>query len=248
MDTVVNVKDRLKALGLTESSKQLEQVLDAARQGDWTPLKTLEQLLGKEQSHRQDMGKTRRLKAARLPFYKTLTDFDYGFQPGISQKQMKQLAEMAWLEGAYNILFLGPPGVGKTHLSVALGIAAIEAGYRVYFTTMDQLILNLKTELISTRSQQQLRTLYKANLVILDEVGFLPISKQEANLLFQLVTKLYQQTSIILTSNKGFEEWGEFLGDPVITVAILDRLMHRCELFNLQGDSYRISHRQTILG
>ncbi|MDP3487751.1 MAG: ATP-binding protein [Bacillota bacterium] len=93
-----------------------------------------------------------------------------------------------------------------------------------------------------------MRTLYKAHLVILDEVGFMPINKQEANLLFQLVTRLYQQTSVILTSNKGFEEWGEFLGDPVITTAILDRLMHRCELFNLQGDSYRIIHRQTILG
>jgi DNA replication protein DnaC len=160
MDMVVTVKDNLKALGLTESSRQLEQVLDSARQNDWTPLKTLGLLLEKEQLHRQDMGKARRLKAALLPFHKTLTDFDYGFQPGISQKQMQQLAEMTWLEGAYNILFLGPPGVGKTHLSVALGMAAIEAGYRVYFTTMDQLISNLKTEAISTRSQRQLRTLH----------------------------------------------------------------------------------------
>lgn len=248
MDALTIVKDKLKSLGLRECSKQLDEVLGIARQSDWTPLKTLEYLLNQEHEHRQDIGKARRLKAARLPFYKTLTDFDYGFQTTVSQKQMKQLAEMAWLEGAYNILFLGPPGVGKTHLSVALGVAAIDAGYRVYFTTLDQLIHHLKTEQISTRSQQQLRTLYKAHLVILDEVGFMPINKQEANLLFQLVTRLYQQTSVILTSNKGFEEWGEFLGDPVITTAILDRLMHRCELFNLQGDSYRIIHRQTILG
>ena len=143
-------------------------------------------------------------------------------------------------------MFLGPPGVGKTHLAVALGIAAVNAGYRVYFTQMDQLVQFLKTETISRRSKQQLRALYNANLVILDEVGFQPISRQEANLLFGLINRLYQQTSVILTSNKDFEEWGEFLGDPVITAAMLDRLMHKCELFNMTGDSYRLKHRESI--
>lgn len=146
---------------------------------------------------------------------------------------------MAWLEGAYNIMFLGPPGVGKSYLAVALGIAAVNAGYRVYFTHMDQLVQFLKTETISRRSKQQLRALYNANLVILDEVGFQPISHQEANLLFGLINRLYQQTLVILTSNKGFEEWGEFLGDPVI-------LMHKCELFNMTGDSCRLKHRESI--
>lgn len=113
MDTVIRVKATLKALGLTASSRQLEQVMEAARQSDWTPLVTLEQLLDKEQKHRQDMGRTRRLKAARLPFYKTLAGLDYGFQPGVSQRQMKQLAEMAWLAEAYNILFFGTTGSRK---------------------------------------------------------------------------------------------------------------------------------------
>jgi DNA replication protein DnaC len=135
---------------------------------------------------------------------------------------------------------------GKTHLVTALGIAAVDAGYRVYFTQMDQQMQLLKTETISSRSRKHLRALHKSNLVILDEVGFQPISRQEANLLFGLINRLYQQTSIALTSNKGFEEWGEFLGDPVITSAMLNRLMHKCEIFNMTGDSYRLKHRKRI--
>lgn len=241
------VQEQLKALSLKQVANQVEQVLEQARQEEWTPLKVLETLLAAEQESRRAAEKQRRLKSANLPYYKTLSDFDFGFQISVSKRHMEQLAEMAWLEGGYNILFLGPPGVGKSHLSVALGLAAIDAGYRVYFTTMEQLMLILKTEPISNESKQRLRTLYKANLVIIDEVGFLPITRQEANLFFQLVNRLYQQTSMILTSNKSFEEWGEFMGDQVITTAILDRLMHRCELFNMTGDSYRIKHRERIL-
>ena len=246
MNLLSSVQEQLARLSMKHASRELESVLEKARQEDWTPLQFLQALLSIEQQSRQDAEQLRRLKAANLPFHKTLDDFDFGFQTSVSKRQMQQLTEMVWLEGAYNVMFLGPPGVGKTHLVVALGIAAINAGYRVYFTQMDQLMQLLKTETISGRSRQQLRTLYKSNLVILDEVGFQPISRQEANLLFGLINRLYQQTSIALTSNKGFEEWGEFLGDPVITSAMLDRLMHKCELFNMTGDSYRLKHRERI--
>jgi DNA replication protein DnaC len=231
---------------MKHAARELESVLEKARQEDWTPLQSLQALFTIEQQSRQDAGRLSRLKAANLPFHKTLDDFDFGFQTSVSKRQMQQLAEMAWLEGAYNVMFLGPPGVGKSHLVTALGIAAVDAGYRVYFTQMEQLIQLLKTETISGRSRKHLRALYKSNLVILDEVGFQPISRQEANLLFGLINQLYQQTSIALTSNKGFEEWGEFLGDPVITSAMLDRLMHKCEIFNMTGDSYRLKHRERI--
>lgn len=246
MNLLSNVQEQLCGLSMKHASGELESVLEKARQEDWTPLQCLQELLSIEQENRRDTGRLRRLKAANLPFHRTLDDFDFGFQTSISKRQLQQLTEMVWLEGAYNIMFLGPPGVGKTHLAVALGIAAVNAGYRVYFTQMDQLMQLLKTEPISGRSRQQLRALYNANLVILDEVGFQPISRQEANLLFGLINRLYQQTSMVLTSNKGFEEWGEFLGDPVITSAMLDRLMHKCELFNMTGDSYRIKHRERI--
>lgn len=246
MNLLSGVQEQLSSLSLKRASEELESVLEKARQEDWTPLQCLQKLLSIEQQNRQDTCRLRRLKAANLPFCKTLDDFDFGFQASVSKRQMRQLTEMAWLEDAYNIMFLGPPGVGKTHLAVALGIAAVNVGYRVHFTQMDQLMQLLKTETISGRSRQQLRALHKANLVILDEVGFQPISRQEANLLFGLINRLYQQTSVVLTSNKGFEEWGEFLGDPVITSAILDRLMHKCELFNMTGDSYRLKHRERI--
>jgi DNA replication protein DnaC len=246
MNLLSSVQEQLCSLSMKHASKELESILGDAHHQEWTPLQTLQALLTVELENRQDSGRLRRLKAANLPFHKTLDDFDFGFQNSVLKRQMQQLTEMAWLEGAYNIMFLGPPGVGKSHLAVALGIAAVNAGYRVYFTQMDQLVQFLKTETISRRSKQQLRVLYNANLVILDEVGFQPISRQEANLLFGLINRLYQQTSVILTSNKGFEEWGEFLGDPVITAAMLDRLMHKCELFNMTGDSYRLKHRESI--
>ena len=247
MNLLSKVQEQFDNLSLKYAAKELETILEKARKQEWTPLQTIQELLKVEQDNRVDTGRLRRLKTANLPYHKALDDFDFGFQTSVSHRQMQQLTEMSWLEGAYNIMFLGPPGVGKTHLSIALGLAAIDAGYRVFFAPMEQLILWLKTETISSRSKKQLLRLYKANLVILDEVGFQPISRQEANLLFGLINRLYQQTSIILISNHGFEDWGEFVGDPVIASAMLDRLMHKCELFNLTGDSYRLKHRERIL-
>jgi len=247
MNLLYTVQEQLNSLAMVYAAKQLEDILEKAQKEEWTPLPTIKELLEAEQNGRQDRGRLRRLKAANLPYMKTLEDFDFGFQNSVAKRQMKQLTDMAWLEGAYNIMFLGPPGVGKTHLAVSLGLAAIDAGYRVYFTTMDDLVQALKTEMISGKSRKKLKILYAANLVILDEVGFQPITRQEANMLFGLINKLYQQTSHHHYIQQGFEECGEFLGDPVITSAMLDRLMHKCELFNMTGDSYRLKHRQTIL-
>jgi DNA replication protein DnaC len=247
MNLLTQVREQLGNLTMTHGGRNLETILEKAQKEEWTALKLLHELFATEINGRQDKARERRLKAANLPYIKSLDDFDFAFQNSISKRHMKQLADMAWLEGAYNIMFLGPPGVGKTHLAVALGLAAIDAGYRVHFTQMDDLIHVLKTEAISSKSRQKLKNLYNASLVILDEVGFQPITRQEANMLFALINRLYQQTSLILTSNKGFEEWGEFLGDPVITSAMLDRLMHKCELFNMTGDSFRLKHRERIL-
>jgi len=247
MNLLTKVQEQLATLSLKHAAQELEKTMDMARQQEWTPLQALEELLKIEELNRLDAGKLRRLKAANLPYHKSLDDFDFGFQASVSRRQMQQLAEMSWLEGAYNIMFLGPPGVGKTHLSVALGLAAIGAGYRVLFARMEQLINWLKTETISSRSKKQLLHLYRANLVLLDEVGFQQISRQEATLLFGIVNRLYQQTSIIITSNHNFEDWGEFVGDPVIASAMLDRLMHKCELFSMTGESYRLKHRERIL-
>lgn len=247
MTLLATVKDGLNTLSMVHAGRELERLLDKSQEQEWTALQLLDKVLQAERNGRQDKGRARRLRAAELPYEATLEAFDFVFQNSVSKRQMKQLADLAWLESAYNIMFLGPPGVGKTHLAVSLGLAAIESGYSVSFISMDNLIYALKTENISSRSRKRLKTLYNASLVIIDEVGFQPISRQEAHQLFELVNRLYQQTSVIITSNKSFEEWGEFLGDPVITAAMLDRLMHKCELFSMRGESYRLAHRQRIL-
>ena len=247
MPLVKEVREQLTALRLTSAANSLDIVLENARTEDWTTLKTLNALLNEERTARSDKARERRLKSAHFPYQATIEEFDFGFQNSISKKQINQLLELDWLESAFNIMFLGPPGLGKTHLAVALGIAAVNAGYSVLFIHMDQLIHALKTQEISQKSQYRLKRLHRSDLVIIDEIGFQPVNRNEANMFFGVINQLYQQTSIILTSNKGLVEWGEFMGDPVITAAMLDRLMHKCEIFNMEGDSYRLTHRETIL-
>jgi DNA replication protein DnaC len=161
--------------------------------------------------------------------------------------QMKRLCEFFWLEQAFNVVFLGALGVGKTYLATALGVAAAKAGYQVTFVTLESLIRLLKTADISASSKNKLTSIHRASLVILDEMGFMPVSKTEANILFSFISACYEHKSLIVTSNKGFDDWIDFLGDPVIATAIFDRLIFKCEIFNLTGDGYRIKHRQTIL-
>ena len=247
MPLLQEVKEQLTALSLDYCAHNLEHILEKAQVEDWSALKTLNTLLTGERDARMDKGRQRRLKHAGFPYMATLEEFDFGFQNSVSKKQMYQLLELTWLENAFNIMFLGPPSVGKTHLAVSLGIAAVNAGYKVIFIHMDQLVHALKTQEISSKSKQRLKKLGKAELVIIDEIGFQPLNRNEANLLFGVVNQLYQQTSIILTSNKGISEWGELLNDPVIATAMLDRLMHKCEIFDMDGDSYRLAHRERIL-
>lgn len=175
-------------------------------------------------------------------------DFDLSAQESLSKKQLNQLRELLWLEQAYNLIFLGPPGVGKTCLSIGIGIEAINHGYQVSFVQMNELIRLLKTEEISRISRAKIKRMVGSDLVIIDDLMFMAIDRHEANLFFQLINQLYGQTSIIITSNKGPEEWGDILGDPAITTAILDRLIHKSEVIHLTGDSYRLKHRQTIFG
>lgn len=219
-----------------------------AGKNDLTPMEAVELFLLEQQRIRIEKQNFLRRRRAALPAEKTLQAFDFGFQKSVSREQMLRLSDMTWVEQAYNICFLGPPGVGKTHLALSLAVSGLDLGYTVAFETLDNLMTILKTVEISKASKQRWKYLRKAALVIVDEVGFMPLTPTEANLFFGFVSSMSEKTSLIITANKGFDEWADFLGDATITTAILDRLIHHCEIINMTGNSYRLEHHRSITG
>ncbi|MFW5686805.1 MAG: IS21-like element helper ATPase IstB [Halanaerobium sp.] len=246
--TITNLQDKFKTLKLKNASDNIAKLLSFGVENSLSSEKLIEYILDQEIKSREAARLNKYLKQAAFPEYKTLDEFNLEEQQTLSKKQLNQLKELSWLERGYNIILLGPTGVGKTHLSIGLGTHAINEGYRVIFAGMSDLIYWLKTADMITSSKTKLNRVLKSDLLIIDDIMFMAIKKQESNLFFQLINKLYGQTSIIITSNKGPSEWGELLGDQAITAAILDRIVHKCEIINLDGDSYRLAHRETIFG
>lgn len=185
----------------------------------------------------------RNMSAAHFPVIKKIDSFNFGRIKGICKSEAVNLLDCRWIDKNENLLFFGPPGIGKTHLSIAFGMTAVEKGYTVCFERITNLFRLLKTADIQRTSEYRLRKIMKSDVVIIDEIGYTPIEKREANLFFNILSELYEKSSIIITSNKGFDDWAEMMGDDVMTTALLDRLLHHARIYNLDGESYRLKEK-----
>jgi len=244
MIAAAQARQSLEQLGLAEAAAVLDGRLEAAAQKQLPYADFLADLLSTETAARRERYLRTRTRLAHLPFQRTLDQFDFRFQPSIDKRQVRDLATLTFISEAANVLFLGPPGVGKTHLAIALGLRAIEQGFGVYFVRAHELLEDLRRAQAEHRLKRRLRIYLAPKLLIIDEFGVWPYDRMAATAFFTLVSARYERGSIILTSNKGFGEWGEILGDAVIATAILDRLLHHSHVLNIRGESYRLREKK----
>lgn len=241
------IREHAAKLGLTHLGETVTQLVDRAEAEQMGYLDFVDLLLEEELGLREGRRFRNALKLSGLPHHKTLDTFDFTFQPDLDPRKVRDLATLEFINAKSNVALLGPPGVGKTMIAVALAVAACQAGYSIYFTTLDDLVRKLKMAEATGRFNRQLGYYLRPAVLVVDEVGYLPLDRVEANMVFQLVSRRYERGSIILTSNKSFTEWGSVLGDDVLATAILDRLLHHCDVISINGPSYRLKDRLALV-
>lgn len=241
------IRENLEALKMRHTLEILENYMERAVKDNLNIVEVLDHILCEEAKNKRGRAFEKAIQMSGFPIKKGLSAFDFSFQPSLDKRQVDELATMRFLEGGENVVFLGPPGVGKTHLATALGMEAARHRFTTYYVNCHQLIEQLKKAHYENHLPDRLKVLSRFKLLIIDEIGYLPMDIEGANLFFQLIARRYEKASTIFTSNKTFSQWNEVFADVTIASAILDRVLHHCTVINIKGESYRLKERKELM-